>query len=309
VHEELTTVASPEGLGRFCDLRQQAWQDREQKIVSRRPSADPVIGRNHFTNIYRELDPGTKLARALLDRYDLHTLGDQHPRSLTELYRGALWTAVAYRLTNRRSTWEAYLLAWNEHPTAEHEKRWLEFLEDERASGEKIFTGRHLTVGWPRYVRALQEVRGLEDAHVRSIFENAGNFLMDIKTVHGVGDFFAWQVTADLLMSGHLPAAPDVVHLGPGAKLALRWIVDRRPFAAMFNAAGRRVVAAGGGHMTNQQAHAAILDLRTTQHAWLPPTFSTWAGKDLDLVDLEHALCEYGRWGVLHHRLTQKESR
>jgi hypothetical protein len=309
----LTTVASPEGLGEFCSRRMAAWLWRDQHREGGRAPAsltDPVLARYHFTNVYRDLDPGSVLAVQLLRRYDRAT-GPQ-AFTQTELRHHALWTAVAYRLTNRRSTWVDYRASWfgtPRWPSMDTEEDWLTFLDIERAAGRRIFTGRHLTVGWDRYTRALQGVRHLEPAHVDALFANAGNFLMDVRSVHGVGQFFAWQVTADLLASGHLPAAPDVVALGPGAKLALRWLQERRPWAEMFNAAGRRVVAAGNGHLSERQAYAAIVDLRTNQAGWLPASFVPPDGRRLELVDLEHALCEYARWGALHHRLALKVGR
>jgi hypothetical protein len=285
-------IASREHLGAFCRLRQAAYEEWRFTGGLHR-SSDPVIAGNHFTNIFRELDPGTVLARRLLAR---HMPADT---------RSALWTAVAYRLTNRREIWEAFHHETEVWPTPANEDEWLQFCESARSRGDRVFTGRHLTVGWPRYNRALQDVRHLEDGWVADAFKSARDFSHKILEVHGVGPFFAWQVTADLMMSGHLEPDPHHVVLGPGAKFALRWIVDGRSFGDVFNAAGRRVVAAGTGHMRDVPAYNAIMDLWSDQRTWLHPWVETSRGRlrpALTLVDLEHALCEYGRWGVLHAR-------
>jgi hypothetical protein len=158
-------------------------------------------------------------------------------------------------------------------------------------------------MGLASYVRTLQTVRHLEPAWVDAAFADAATFSERVRELPGVGQFFGWQVTADLLASGHLPVDPDRVSLGPGAKLALRWILERRPWAELFNATGRRVVLAGNGHLPDHQAEAQLLALRATQAAWLPSTFVPLNGRRLELVDLEHALCEYARWGVYHHKL------
>jgi hypothetical protein len=298
-------TASPEDLGIFCDLRQRAWRDHAF-TGGRHTSPDPVIRARHFTNVYRELDPGTVLAGTMLDSYALDR-AHRGPSvfTKTELRHQALWLAVAYRLSNRRDVWEAYRSAYGLYPNMCDHGTWEEYVGDLRSRGGRFFTGRHLNVGERHYWQALQDVRHLEPAWVDLAFEEAWGFTAQLREVRGIGRFFAWQVTADLMMSGHLPPDPHHVVLGPGAKLALRWIVDRRPFADMFNAAGRRIVAAGNGHMSDLSARQAILDLRTSQAAWMPSSFVPWKGRPLSLVDLEHALCEYGRWGQLHSRLAR----
>jgi hypothetical protein len=278
--------ASPENLGEFCSLRMAAYRAHQERNLPRGASSiDPVIAHNHFTNVYRELDPGTALAM--------------------EIYRGqpldvAAWQAVAYRLTNRRQVWEAWHADMGAYPRPIDEGPWLNYLEELMAAGQRVFTGRHLTLGFRKYVETLQDIRTVTGhSDIPRMPRSFGSW---VRGFRGVGQFFQWQVTADLMASGHLAPDTRYVVLGPGAKFGLRFIEDGRDFRTAFNAAGRRVVAAGNGHMGDQQAEDAILLLWTNQRAWLPASFVPLGDRDLSLVDLEHALCEYGKWGILHAR-------
>lgn len=299
-------VASTDSLGRFCRLRQAAYRVRQDG--GPRMSSDEVLAHHHFTNVVRAQDPGTVLATELLNR---HRRPAAASGTLAEMavvrQHAALWTVLAYRCTNRRAVWEKFHKVVGVYPAADLEEPWLDFLDAERGAGRQVFTGRHYTMGMASYVRTLSTVRHLEPAFVEEMFTDAPTFTKLVQDLPGVGPFFGWQATADLLTTGWLPAAPDHVLVGPGALLALRWVRDARPFREMFNAAGRRVVGATMSHLGQDEARRALVALRDTQAAWLrawpvDEDRVAWTDHDPDLTltDLEHALCEYGRWGVYH---------
>lgn len=301
--------AGRDTFGEFCRLRQRAYRERTPAGV--RSSPDPVIDKHHFTNVVRAQDPGSVLAARLLEPYrpQPRLTADQ----LAARRRHALWTTLAYRLTNRREVWENFRAkVMGVYPDLEIEEAWLDHLHRLKADGRRVFTGRHYTMGLTNYVRTLTDVRGLTDEHVARMFVDAPSFTTLVREVPGVGPFFGWQATADLLASGHLPPAPDHVVLGPGAVLALRWIRDERPFRAMFNAAGKRVVGATMSHLDQEQARAMVVDLRSTQVSWLRLDGTVDAAlfdAPLTVTDLEHALCEYGRWGVEHAKIELRARR
>src|SRR6185436_19629098 len=74
-------------LGYYTSERQRIWFVREHGAVP--PwTTDLVFATNRFTNVYRELDPGTIYAHECIAKCD-----DR---------RHAVWWAVVYRMLNRK---------------------------------------------------------------------------------------------------------------------------------------------------------------------------------------------------------------
>ena len=233
---------SVEGFWKFCSLRQEAYWLRQQGL--RHP--DPAF-RFHFCNVYREADRGTV--------YFADQLGQRLHGDRFEKLCDVIWFSVAYRLLNRLDTFKDF----GGIPASEDLTRWLRFLRERMAGGHKIFTGRHLNIGFAKYEAALEFTvkTMLSDGVTKGLADDVRDAakLQDVvkamERIPGVGTFFGWQITCDLMESGRLNVvdADAWVHLGPGAWNALKLIGSSGLFLeAAEGAAMRAMVEQGVPH-------------------------------------------------------------
>lgn len=252
---------------RFVALRQAAWWEKQAGKPRHARSPDPLLSSAHFPNILRELDDGTIF-------FQDHRRSTGHAGSLD------LFDAIAYRLVNRRQTFE--LLGW---PTPGTMGPWLTSLS-ELASRQVIFTGRHQTIGLRRYFAAATYIAGkhtdlwaeLEPLTLQEAWNRLATW------VPGLSKFFAWQVCCDLLESStHSEWSEDQwAFLGPGPQKALTILYGEEKTALRAN---ERYLQFARRLRDMQPAVHATVGLR------LPPEFPF-----LTLKNIEHALCEYFRY-------------
>lgn len=160
-----------------------------------RPSSDPIIARNHFTNVYRELDKGT--------RYMIDTIPSTKP----------LWWIVAYRAINRQEVFEEYNGEWRV-------SSWLQYIDDRYAAGKCVKTSRHLTPHRRQYRAAVVE------AELCSVTRVKREAFKAVCSLTGIGQFIGWQIVADLEMVGVVDADDTFVRVGDGAAYAIAMLYD-----------------------------------------------------------------------------------
>lgn len=204
---------------RFVCERHSIWHRR---FVEHRPwpwTQDPVLRRHKFTNIYRELDPGTKF---LMDNI-LETYTPRPDR---------IFNVMLYRLMCSIPTYRGmgfqYLSAFNE-------KEFDEYLRGVYNSGKPVFGNAYLispysSMGSEFKFRNVSRLFGLIHQNFEGFFfhlDHAVTFEMAFKMIngqYGFGPFLAYQVMVDLTYPVKQDGSPilplsqdDWARLGPGA--------------------------------------------------------------------------------------------
>ena len=208
----------------FMDKRQNVAVDRIQNPEMMPPFSDnKVLSEFFFTNIYRELDPGTKyLRQQMLKQYSDLGKG-QLPAVLCQI--------VLYRLVNKRSTFETY----GNIPKHSEWKTFTNFISQELEQWcqidkkySKPFTAAQQINGLEKLIETMEDLDGKKDKIVKKIKQamSLEDCFMAIKEIPYVGPFFAWQITADLMELKLIKLLDTWTELGPGAKHGLEQIFD-----------------------------------------------------------------------------------
>lgn len=259
-------------------------------------SPDAIVAAWRFCNCYRELDRGTAwfaARRARPERW--------RERHLERL----LWESVAYRLLNRRETFEAAEAAptagadWHDPARLDD---WLKWLETQREAGETLFTGRHIVRGLGPYGETMRWLRdgGRGDSQ-SGLFKVAGlvraagaegpnlkGVCAAVRAIPGVGPFFAWQVSRDLVEGGAVSEDETWALAGPGARRGATLV------AADLDGEAKT--------LTEPRALEVMLSLRDGQDEvarTLGLDRSRWYRAPANLADVEHTLCEFARYDDL----------
>jgi hypothetical protein len=267
----------------FVQERQAIWHRRFVLQQPRPWTDDQVLQKEHITNVYRWLDPGTQYAIQALNAAPSHQ--DQ------------LFFAVAYRLLNRREVFERF----GRPPYLADREEWLAFLESERAAKRPIFTRRHLTPYWRQYTSALERVPTLT-------VEGASPMVFDqLRRLGGVGTFIGWQVYADLTyVPGFMRFHETFVMVGDGAAFALSLLDGSRTEAIYRH---ERNESKGGRVRPSDREQPVfaekVVHLFRTQPK-IDAADPSWP--PLSVIDIEHALCEWLRYRLALHRASKETS-
>lgn len=271
-------------LAYFVGERQRVWHRRHVLRRERPWTTDAILAERHFTNVMRDLDPGTAYVVEALrgrDRAD------------------AIFGAVAYRGLNRRATFVDAELGV---PTRAQRAAWLRYLDERRARGERVVIGRHRTPSRADYAAALTRVAEWAPTLPRA----SRAALVTLRALRGFGPFLAWQVTQDLAATRHLEPDPDLVLVSQGSAFAvfvlaglLRPTADYRMPGTYARPGDQRRVRPSETEEESFNAWARWL--RDVQGDWLPSDWPEVAPGPLSVGDVEHALCEWGRWVVAWH--------
>lgn len=232
---------------------------RRFEVKSQPPwTTDPIMLVNRFTNVYRDLDTGS----AWIANY----LQEHPPAQLVDV----IWTLTIYRLLNRIETYERHGIPSRD---VESIRAWFEKVYADQANGIKVATGSHCT-----------RVKGLDaylypwadDAVILPVIEeiaaapSIAEAQKALKVMDGVGNFFGLQIVIDYAVSpwSHL-GADTLVSVVQGSQYAIDLMITEAPTR------------------TNR---AVLLDrLHDEQRT---PT----GGRPLTYIDLEHSLCEWGKY-------------
>jgi hypothetical protein len=249
-----------------------------RRFVWRTPppwTSDPVVATICTTNVYRELDRGTR-----------YVIVQILPHA-SEAPADTLFNVLVYRTFNLIETYEA--LGGFQPAAAWDPRRANERLAQREQSNQKIFTAAYkispkakglpqgLTkaegIVWrlsiihqrlPELYTALTTAASLADAH------------RVLTRLPGVAGFTAYEIASDLIHGkALLPfGEDDWVHVGPGAEDGLKLLL-------------------GLTGLPRDLATAALHELRWEQGEWLKRAGEVLQGPPLTLRNVEHALCEY----------------
>lgn len=172
---------------------------------------DPIIANNHFCNVRREDDRGTKEIREVVLASGI---------GASELP----WVYTMARMFNHAPTVRVALQAWLDGVD------WLWAVKAYRDSGYKVFNTAYVVSTCGRSmdkVDYVSEVMGaVANATIpKSSLARAHSRLMEI---NGLGSFLAGQVVADLKNDRYLAGAEDWYTwsaIGPGSRKGLRYIL------------------------------------------------------------------------------------
>lgn len=214
---------------RFVCERQAIWHRR---CVRRQPppwTDDPVLRTERFTNVYRELDPGTHYAIA-------HILEVNAPKP------DKIFNVMLYRLIGRAETHDAIGFQWLATFDPAYLARVLRRVRD--IEGKPPFTAAYMVSAYgglggddkiDRVARIFQtlhaDIPALSGriAACRSVQE----VYEEVRRVYGFGNFLAYQVVVDLLYPlrsyDGAPLLPfshdDWASAGPGAQRGIRMLL------------------------------------------------------------------------------------
>lgn len=272
-----------DGFFRFVYERHSIWHKR---FVLKEPppwTKDPYLRDYKFTNVYRELDRGTLwLMRHILPGFT---------------GRDLVWMVTLYRLLNRVETFEAIGLPL----LSGYDQRDLRRkLQDWRDLGNKVFTSAHLTLPThekgkskiEKYMEVLSDLREMLESRKLGCFfdtlsqakslEEAWKILQRIPCV---GGFIAYEIACDLMYANFLPFNEnDWANAGPGCRFGIRLIFPRRYRDKEWLEAMKEL-------REGQDREFKRLGLKM-------PYFNR---KRLSLRNIEHSLCEFGKWWKLTH--------
>lgn len=216
---------------RFVCERQAIWCRRAVEHQPPPWTADEILRTERFTNVYRELDPGTQYAiREILERHA--------PRP------DKIFNVMVYRLIGRVETHQALGFQYLANFDPGHVENTLKWL---RSGGRAPFTAAYMvsayaSMGSADKVENVVRLFANLHCHFDDLYTQittSGN-LADthavLKSVYGFGNFLAYQVLVDLLYplcvyGGHglLPYSHDEwASAGPGAKRGIAMLLRKR---------------------------------------------------------------------------------
>ena len=207
---------------RFICERQAVWYKRTVLKLDPPWTTDPILQKERFTNIYRELDPGTQYAINAILEIDA-------PKP------DKIFNIMFYRLIGRDKTHAA--VGFQDLKTFDVKKleKDLKHIRDE--NNEAVFTAAYMVGSYSRMgsrdkienvVRLFDQLRQeFDDFHTRIEACHSSTEVYEvIGTRYGFGNFLAYQVVVDLMyplkVYGNRPLLPyshdDWASAGPGAK-------------------------------------------------------------------------------------------
>lgn len=271
---------------RFITERQQVWYRR---VIEGQPAPwtdDEILQDYRFTNVYRELDPGTQYAIQNILEADASR-------------RDKIFNVMLYRLIGRLETHEYLeLQSLEAFDPAEFEEK-LKHRRDDL--GETVFTGAYMVSGYNQMGSSdkVENVAALfgELADDPTFFddillvESLSDAYDLIRSQQGFGNFLSYQVLVDLLYpvdyydgDSVLPFSPDDWSSpGPGAQKGLKQLVTE------FNGFTRLDVMRW--LRQNQQEELDRLGLEF-------PFLETENGRQLELslANIQNCLCEFYKY-------------
>lgn len=270
----------------FITERQQVWYRR---VVEGRPSPwtdDNILQEYRFTNVYRELDPGTQYVIQKILETDA-------PR------QDKIFNVMLYRLIGRLETHD-YLgfQSLDGFDAGEFEAR-LKHRRDDL--GETVFTGAYMVSGYSQmgssdkvenvaalFDKITEDLDFFDEMLTAESLEDAYDL---IRAQPGFGNFLSYQVLVDLLypvdsLNGDsvLPFSPnDWSSPGPGAQKGLNQLVTE------FNGFDRLAVMRW--LRQHQQQEFGRLDLDF-------PYLETEKSErlELSLANIQNCLCEFYKY-------------
>jgi len=233
---------------------------------------DPIFQQWKFTNVFRQLDHGTRVLHMAL----------RHERDFTKI----VWNVWWYRLFN----WHEHMTDFGvlEHSTKDYSKL-INGLKAKAYRGDKVFTSAHMTTGVfaedkvDTYIRAVKHAAdyapyiadiALSTQSMERVFEELLEFYM-------IGKFVSYEIVCDLrFFHGFEPTdAMTWANIGPGAKRGLRRLgksVDLDNMIALMN------------QFADEEAENIDGPFYPHMFCSMYPPF--------ELREIEHSLCEFDKY-------------
>jgi len=250
---------------RFVRERHRIYK-RRQAGWDRPWTQEPILRDYFFTNVYRELDPGTVFIREMLQEHRDQPLRDK------------LFNTMLYRLAMRERSFAQ--LGWQQvaHFDVADVRRWLgqhdqPFHNAYNISNQGKSKPKHVVVAntagdWLQWLPHDLP----QEAQTRE------GFITWLRKARGVGPFLATQVLADLVYDQHVPLPRDgYVELGPGARRGLANIQHgpehRDPLPAS----------------QAQEVLTVVCENQSAEHDGALP-------KALTRMNAQNCACEFSKW-------------
>jgi hypothetical protein len=283
---------------RLFDFVQERQEVRYRRnVLLRRPpwTRDPVLAGNHFTNIYREDDPGTVYVVENMLKADA-------PFSV------CLWNVLWYRMFGREGTWDRYVA---EHgglpePTPTSIARLENTMRAMKEEGGSPFTNAYMISNYGRdddkisvMVDVMKGAGRIWHSDVMGAVAKAASRLEDgrqeahraLEAVFGIGKFVAFQALVDIsypVFDAEYPRdrrAPfkntGWATCGPGAERGLNHCLP-----------GIKVSEWNGGLMALVRRSELALDMR----GFWWRTDSRGERQPLDRANMANCLCEFDKY-------------
>lgn len=269
---------------KFICERQQVWHRRFVLKLAPPWTEDKWLLHYKFTNVYRELDRGTLWLLANI------IMSERRP---VEKPIEVMWEIMAYRILNKVETFEAVGLPFHHMWKEPTFRRAYRKKLAERSKVDSVFTSAHLTLPTPTkgaskidtYIEALNELhRMLPHLYVAvTTAETLEQVWRVLKTAPCIGEFIAYEIAVDFIYAKLIPfSEDDWANAGPGCKFGIRLIYPLADTKEKFLEIMKNL-------RDNQKIQFARLHLDM-------PYFN---GKPLSLRNIEHSLCEYGKYWKL----------
>lgn len=281
---------------RFICERQQVWYRRV--VLQNEPpwTDDEILQQYRFTNVYRQLDPGTQyVIQQILER--------------DESRPDKIFNVMIYRLIGRLETHDHVgFQHLNEFDPTWFEKK-LKTRRDEH--GEPVFTGAYMVSGYNQMgssdkveniSRIFEKISERFDSFYASVEEanDLKQVYHAIRNLPGFGNFLSYQVLVDLLYplqvyngDSLLPFSQnDWSSPGPGAQRGLKTLLST-PEKGMYLEAMRWL----------QQHQVAEFDRLDIKFPYLQD--SEGRRMELSLADIQNCLCEFYKY----HKILNKDGR
>jgi len=272
---------------RFICERQMIWYKRSIQKLDPPWTEDHIMQRERFTNIYRELDPGTKYAI-------------QHILEIDAPKPDKIFNIMFYRLTGRDKTHAAVGFQHLATFDPERLEQALKHIRD--VKGEPVFTAAYMVGAYTRMgstdkienvVRLFTKLdQDFTDFYARiEACQSSAEVYEVLRSPYGFGNFLAYQVLVDLLyplkMYGNKPLLPyshdDWSIPGPGARRGIAMLLKNDAHAERLD------VMRWLRH--NQRAEFQRLGLNF-------PFVTDEQGKQIDisLANIQNCLCEFHKY-------------
>jgi len=274
------------------------WMDERHSIYLKRSrnvprpwTDDPIMNTYKFTNVFRELDPGTIALRKMEKQYVYNYLTGHWPELAGLIVFNTWW----YRIWN----YEPHASALGFVTAFEQLEEYMLKLH---AEGGRMWTSAHMVRGAPKetkvstYLRMLKEVWNSQDNIAKQIIDgktlqNAFNVLLLTPLI---GDFTSYEITSDLRWN-LLTEAPDKLtwgNPGNGAERGLRrlgleesyesmewlWLKAPEVLSSLESEVLRHYPVAFDG--------ATVYPDTPREHQWPP----------FEIREIEHSLCEFDKY-------------
>lgn len=252
-------------------------------------TTDPVLGGTFFTNVYRELDPGTKWFVGHLIR-GISAASDSDPWATIRL--DAMLNAFVYRMALNEGSMGA--LGWLsvatfDSPTMRRRLKEYDGPVFTPAYMVRSNAGSKIDSVCDSYLRIADTLDQRRD-EILAIDEDRKAFVeWCARNLHGIGPFVAFQVLVDLSypeVNCHLSSNDGWAGLGPGSQKGLTLLF--------------------GGYEWANDRMAWLCDYLNPRLADLPGWVVDTDFIPIHRANMQNCLCEYSKY---HRALTGKGAR